>query len=815
MKKTLMIGNAHIDPVWLWQWREGYQEVKATFRSALDRLEETPEFVFTCACADYYRWVEENDPEMFGEIRARVAEGRWVIVGGMWIQPDMNAPAGESIARQLLYSQRYFKEKLGVTANVGYNVDTFGHNAMLPQLLKKSGIDNYVWMRPDIRENPDIPEGAMRWQAPDGSEVLAYRICGEGGYNRNHDVPGKIAEMLAFSERIGVPAMCFYGVGNHGGGPTIENIREIRAFMAEDADGKSVSFASPVDYFRDLRASGAELPIWKSELQHHASGCYSTCSASKFLHRRTEGALLSMEALGVLSNRLTGHKMREAFVEQAWQNLMFNEFHDIMGGCSLPEAMRDAEMQFAEAVSIAEREENAALQRISWKVDTIKGHPLRVRSKEDFGLWGVNGQGTPVVVFNPHGFEAEGQVLVRRAVRAVRDDSGAAVACQLVRATRTNGEDKWDSVFMAKVPAMGYRLYWVFLEEAEPLPGGLKASETALENDILRAEFDPLTGALTHLVDKRTGRDALSAPARAKLVDIEHCDTWAHMVFKFDKPAGMFSDAKITVMERGPVRASVRVTTAFGLSRLEQIYTLRDGSDQLEISVCIRMQEKHRMLKLCFPADADRSIAEIPYGALERVPNGDEEHCQRWVAVQGGAGGLALINNGRYSYSVQDGELRMTLANTSAYADHYGQTRRDDTCRFMDMEGLTVKLALVPYSGDWSDAKLSRRAAVFNRPLPWVVETYHEGPLAGEYRGIDIDNDFVDIGAFKPAEDGDGYVLRLCETSGRAQRVKADVKLLNRTLELAFGPFEIKTLRLPADPALPAREIPITELEGE
>ena len=159
MKTMHMIGNAHIDPVWLWQWREGYHEVKATFRSALDRMEETQDFVFTCACACYYEWVEENDPEMFELIRQRVREGRWVLVGGMWIQPDMNTPSGESIARQLRYSQRYFKEKFGVTVKVGYNVDSFGHTAMLPQLLKKAGVENYVWMRPMINENAEIPEG--------------------------------------------------------------------------------------------------------------------------------------------------------------------------------------------------------------------------------------------------------------------------------------------------------------------------------------------------------------------------------------------------------------------------------------------------------------------------------------------------------------------------------------------------------------------------------------------------------------------------------------------------------------------------------
>ena len=201
MKKTIsMIGNAHLDPVWLWQWQEGYQEIKATFQSALDRMEENEDFVFTCACAGYYQWVEENAPEMFAQIQQRVKEGRWAVVGGMWIQPDMNVPSGECIARHLLYSQRYFKEKFGVTVNVGYNVDTFGHNAATPQLLRRSGIDNYVWMRPGMHENAQIPEGTMTWEGLDGSTVKAYRI--PESYCTHRDENKKIDATFEWAEQI-------------------------------------------------------------------------------------------------------------------------------------------------------------------------------------------------------------------------------------------------------------------------------------------------------------------------------------------------------------------------------------------------------------------------------------------------------------------------------------------------------------------------------------------------------------------------------------------------------------------------------------
>lgn len=216
-----LVGNAHIDPVWLWRWQEGFAEIKATFQSALDRLEEFPDFVFTSACAAYYKWVEENDPVMFEEIRKRVNEGRWFIAGGWWVQPDCNIPSGESFVRHGLYSQRYFYEKFGIMSKVGYNVDSFGHNGMLPQVLKKSGMDYYVFSRPGPHEK-EIPKNLFWWEGEDGSRVLAFRIpynYGNWWSDKDNPLRGKTLAVLELAREQGTDMMNFYGVGNHGGGP--------------------------------------------------------------------------------------------------------------------------------------------------------------------------------------------------------------------------------------------------------------------------------------------------------------------------------------------------------------------------------------------------------------------------------------------------------------------------------------------------------------------------------------------------------------------------------------------------------------------
>lgn len=799
-----------MDPVWLWQWQEGYQEIKATFQSALDRMNETDDFVFTCACAAYYQWIEENAPDLFEQIKQRVAEGRWVIVGGMWIQPDMNTPSGESFARQLLYSQRYFHEKFGKTATVGYNVDSFGHNAALPQIYSLGGIRNYVWMRPDIEENPNIPAGSMIWEGIDGTKIRAFRLF--KSYNFRTDLEERLAEAHQSAEELGQPIMLFYGVGNHGGGPTIENIRQIRAYQASNEHGNDVAFGSPNDFFETLEKADLDLPLWHGELQHHASGCYSTHSASKFMHRKAENCLLRMEKLGVLSERLTGHKTQSVFVRRAWDNLMFNEFHDIMGGCSIRSAMEDCITQLSETVSIAQREENALLQKLSWAVDTSNGNPV-IREKPNFIFWQVQGQGTPVIVFNPHCFDVVDTVTTQ-AIYAVRDENGLPVPFQRVRAPRTNNVDTDDTIFRAEVPALGYRLYWIFMEQQEDaVSAPLHASATVLENDRIKAEFHKHTGELIHLIDKRTGFDALTARTSARLMDIEPYDTWAHKCFRFDKEAGTFSDAEITLSEAGPVRAVLEVKTHFATSVLRLRYVLYADADQLEVDVRLDMREHYRMLKLCFPTAATADVAEIAYGAIERDGNGNEEHCQRWVAAQGANGGLAVINNGKYSYSMQNGELRVTVSNTSVFADHYGQEYRDKDIEWMDQGEQNFRLALVPYSGSWQDAGLHMRADVLNQPLPRVVETYHHGPLGNRYCGIHIDNPAIGVGAIKPSEDGNGFVLRLSETTGNRQVAHIDLHLFDRQLDLEFSPFQIKSLLIPRDPSSAPKEIDLTELD--
>ena len=443
--KTLhMIGNAHLDPVWLWQWQEGFQEAKATFRSALDRINESPEFLFTSSSAALYEWVEHNDPAMFEAIKARIAEGRWHIADGWWIQPDCNLPGGESFVRQGLYGQRYFKEKFGVTATVGYNVDSFGHHAMLPQILKKSGLDHYVFRRPSPQEK-GLPGPCFWWESDDGSRVLAFRIpyeyCTWG-----KDLEKYVRRCLGELKDPVRQLMCFYGVGNHGGGPTRENIESIHR-MRHDPALPRLIFSTPERYFAAVLADEIPFPVVHDELQHHASGCYAAHSGMKRWNRRAENLLIAAEKFSAIAERVTGQPYPLDFA-QAWKNVPFNQFHDILAGTSIEPAYEDARDTYGEAIAIARRNLNFAIQSLSWNIDIEHEEGMK-----------------PVVVFNPHAWAGKMPVELEfgglQATDILVDDEGLPVPMQTVQSRATVSGARQRLSFVADLPAMGYRLYRV------------------------------------------------------------------------------------------------------------------------------------------------------------------------------------------------------------------------------------------------------------------------------------------------------------------------------------------------------------------
>ena len=669
--KIHLIGNAHLDPVWLWRWQEGFSEVLATFRSALDRMNDFPDFKFTSACAVYYQLIEKIDPAMFEEIKARVREGRWCIVGGMFLQPDCNIPDGESFARHLLVSQRYFKERFGVTAKTGYNVDSFGHNSSLPKILRAGGIENYVFMRPSPEEQ-GRDESLFVWESDDGSRVNAFRIPKRYCINLNSlDVFDYITERC---EKENIDFMAFYGVGNHGGGPTIQLIDAINKLNLENG-----VYSTPDEYFDAVEKES--LPIIRGDLQHHARGCYSANSYVKRANRECEHNLIAAEKLCVMAKNLIGRKYPAKKLEKAWKNLMFNQFHDIICGCSIKKAYDDAGYLFGEIMSITEQEMYFATQSIARNIDTLGGEKLPAyKDSTNWKIWEHEVLGTPIVVFNTHTWAMRGMVCVNQNAEKITDCNGREVDLQFVRGDQTNGNDKYHTAFIAEIPAMGYAVYRLFTHKKREkiFENELKVTETSLENGKLRIELDKERGDICYMYDKVRRKVIIDSPCSAVILDETECDTWAHGKCSLGPTVGAFADPEFKIIETGPLRATVRVVTKYLKSTLQRDYMLLAGDGRLTVKTKVEFHEKHAVLKFTFPMHDRNVISKIPYGTITKCGYTGEEPCGSWIS----SGCVAVANDSKYGYDSENGEMRMTVLRSAIYADHFG--RRDEFCEYME-----------------------------------------------------------------------------------------------------------------------------------
>ena len=789
MPKVHMIGNAHLDPVWLWPWQDGFSEVLATFRSALDRMNEDENYIFTCACACYYQWVLETDPAMFEEIKARVKEGRWAIVNGWWIQPDCTRPSGESFARQALYSQRFYREHFGTQAKTGYNVDSFGHNAMMPQLLRQGGMDAYVYMRPGAGAEKEYAfrENMFLWQGADGTVVPTFRIP-ESYCTNFGNLPEKMELYKGFADTLNRPEMCFYGVGNHGGGPTKQNLAEIRSM--QEGTGDTYVHSSPDKYFAELDTAG--LPVQEGDLLHHASGCYTALMEIKTLNRKAERHLAAAEKLNILA-RSMGLNVPKADLKEAWENVLFNQFHDIMGGCSIQDAYDDVIAFYGEALSMAHKTTNLAAQTIAWNIDTSDGGPGS-RTKE-MNIW-HNDNGAPLTVFNPLSWPVTIPIRVGYGF-AVVTDTGISLPTQTIRARVNAGKDgKLDGLTLVTVPPLGYTT--VQLRKAEnaapaEVSGTLLCGDACLENDYLRLEIDPVSGDITRLYDKKAARELLTAPMQARVMDESDSDTWSHAVFSFHKDAGGFGGAKITKLYEGDVFATLRVETTYGASTLRRDYTLYREKAPLFINTKVNWQERHKMLKLAWHVSGEnlKPVASLPYGHITREPDGKDCAMHAWVAMTDENGrGLGIGTDSRTAYDAMGDALRITALRSPEYADHFGDR---DLYGEPTQQGENIfRSIIVPVEGDFET--LRRESEQLAENFPVIHGTGHPGTLPRTASMGAADG--ADLGCMKYAEDGNGLILRFNETRGEAGEAKITLPGLDTAVTMPLKPFEVKTLRV-------------------
>lgn len=753
-----MIGNAHLDPVWLWRWQEGCAEALSTCWAAVDRLEESDDFIFTKGEAQIYLWIEQLDPALFDRIRHFVAEGRWIIVNGWWIQPDCNIPSGESVIRQALYGKRYFRSRFGIDVDVGYNVDSFGHAGTFPMLLRHTGASKYVFSRP-AEDEMDLPQELFEWASPDGSAVTAFRI--QGAYNtskRNMQVPEKIPLHYALSAEAGHSYMAFFGVGNHGGAPTKAEIREIDRRIAA---GEPLKYSDPNRYFAETASEA--LPRVDGELQFHAVGCYAVASDLKRLNRRAEAILEQAEAAATLATLRTGADYPRRALEQMWRKLLFNQFHDTLGGTSLHTACEDSVFELSSVIADAEIALNAAVRRLAGLIA-----PPRDPTDGTF------------VVINLNGAEFDGLIEAEPWVdkdvvspRTLRDDEDRAVPMQYIDPYgKTPGLQRL--AFRGRIPAFGYRVFRFTVDPAGTASPGMvfgnRVATRAFETAGYRLRIDPATGAIASLINTRTGLDLFAGPAHRGLIVDDGTDTWGHGTHSFACEGNELTLDQVSLIEDGPLQKTVEVVAGRGPTTMTTVIVLPNDADlPVELRVTLDWREKARLFRLAYPLAADSFEYEVPAGWQARPDVGREVPGLRWVRAVGPEQTVVVANDAKYSYAAKDGTLYVTVVRSPVFAHHDPVECRDGAhLRYMDQGPQSFTLRL------YGDRRISRRQAqtmADNLTKPPIVTTHVARHGTADHAGAWLDlktSNTAVVTAIKTAEDADDVIVRVSELDGEA-----------------------------------------------
>lgn len=754
-----LVGHAHLDMAWLWTVDETWKAAERTFNSVLNLQKDFPELTFCHSTPALYEWVEQNRPELFAQIQQQVQTGRWEIIGGMWIEPELNLISGESIARHLLYGQRYCQEKFGDINRVAWLPDSFGFCWQLPQLLKQGGIDYFVTQKLRWNDTTKFPHEIFEWRSPDGSQVSSVMSAAIGeGID-----PIKMATCAwDWTAKTGLlNALWLPGVGDHGGGPTRDMLEIARRWQTSPFFPK-LEFTSVVKYLDEFVDQTS--PVWNDELylEFHR-GCYTTHADQKQQNRDCEKKLYQAELFASLATLTLGNFYPKELLETAWKKALFNQFHDILPGSSITQVFVDANQEWEECDRICSTIIHQSLNAIAHQINLPE--PPCPEAKA-------------IVVFNPYNWE---------------------------RSSNLGGS-------IMNIPAIGYRAFWIVPHSDELADQELCLE---LENQFLRVVVDSQTGDLTSIFDKVNQREVLSAAGnqlQAFPDSGQYWDAWNIDPDYSKQPRLTVELVKIETGDR-----QICVIRKIGKSTFKQTYLLEQNSLILKVQNEIDWQERHVLVKAAFPLtiSADFATYEMPCGAIERTtkPQGDRQKAQwevpalGWTDLSDRSYGVSILSDYKHGYDCQPSQIRLTLLRGSEFPDPEA-----------DLGAHTFSYAIYPHAGDWRSAQTVRKSCEFSQPLQVVqIERPNpQGSLPPVKSFVDLQSENLILTAFKQSEDNrEKFVLRCYECHGETAelnlendlglKIEHSVDLLERFQKddrdpHSIEPWKIKSFSLSQNP---------------
>lgn len=772
MKKIYLVCNAHLDPVWLWQRAEGMAEAIATFRIGADFCEKYDNFVFDHNESVLYEWVKENEPELFERIKQLVNQGKWRIMSGWYLQPDVVMPCGESIIRQIRVGKEFFEEHFGQFPKTAIGFDAFGHSKGLVQILKKCGYENYAYLRPREKEC-----GPFVWKGFDGSEINALKLYEWYNTPKGEAVERVKSYVKDFPER---EINCVtWGIGNHGGGPSEKDFNDINNFAKECSDFEFIH--SDFDtYFNTLDKNGLE--VVDESLTHCMVGCYTSMVRVKQGHRNLENKLSMCEKMLCQS----GVEYNKEMLKEAEKALLFSEFHDVLPGSAIKKVEDDSLNLLGFGSEIADRLISKAFFRLCAGQEKAKTDEI------------------PILIYNPHPYAIEGDFEVEfqmaeqnhpsngiYAVK-VRNKDNEYIPSQLEQEDSAHGMDWRKKVsFNAVLKPMGITRLDCELELKKEIDRinlyTENDNEFILKNKCTQITISKKTGLIQGFVTD--GKNMLNSMKIKAFSD--NADPWGMLYDEFSDCIGEFElNDGVRVIESGEVRTKVQADFKWNKSYAVVTYTFSQNNRFVDVDIKMLTNDENTMFKLCFDTTMDKNshaLGQTMFGTELLRKEGKETVFQKWCGLKDNKSSFGVVNSGTYGGSFEDNEIRISLLRTPVYSAHpvddVELAPDNRIYNHIDMGERDFSFRLLV-----NEEFIDFEAEKFNQK-PYVLSLFPSGLGEKKENPLVIDNKNILLSALK--KEDNGTLIRLYNSSSEKQEVT--LKFDSKTSNISFLPFEVKT----------------------
>ncbi len=726
---TLCVGHTHIDCAWLWTLRQTREKVQRSFATVLELMRRYPEYKFMSSQALLYKYLKEEAPELYEEVKNMIKEGRWECEGAMWVEADCNLSSGESLVRQVLYGKRFFKNEFGVDNRVLWLPDVFGYSAALPQILKKCGVDWFVTSKISWNDTNVMPYETFTWRGIDGTDINTYFMTacdvnstGRATYNGNTNQKMIAGTYWRYGQKaLSEEAMITYGFGDGGGGPTPEYIERLRrsAKGIPGAPNAEIGFAGEFLNRMEKRIEKAgKLPYWQGELylEYHR-GTYTSIAKNKKNNRNCEFLLADAELFGSVSEKLFGTEFPKAKLSEAWETVLTNQFHDIIPGSSICEVYEQCDIDYAKVKEIGENIISDAKKRIASGISKDRGY----------------------VVFNPHSFVGNGTVKV-----------GGKTA------------------YVENISPKGYTATDKLCFENSVKIDGKHVSTKDFE-----VEFND-AWQIVSLFDKRCGREVIKSGEVANAIRIypdypDKYDNWEWQEYSLDEYKTLTDVESTEIIDDG-ARRGIRIIRPYGKSKISQTVWFYDKLGRIDFETHAHWLESHLMVKAAFPVDinADKATYEIQFGNVERPTHKNtswdsakfEVCAHKYADLSENGYGVALLNDCKYGYDIHDGVMQLSLFKCGTYPNEVA-----------DIGDHEFTYSLMPHTGRASDSDVVKAAYYLNYSMTAAAAQGEKDTLPLSYSALSLDRENVVCEVVKPAEDGEETVVRLYEAQNMRGKV--------------------------------------------